>query len=100
MRREPTNVVGSLFCTRAHEQEVVTMIETDIFSSTDDNIEKVSEPCMLDMNCKPIVISCDHGYGNCKSSNIIFPTGIEHVASKPVFPADVLEWNGKLYIIG
>ena len=55
---------------------------------------------MLDMNCKPIVISCDHGYGNCKSSNIIFPTGIEHVASKPIFPADVLEWNGKLYIIG
>lgn len=55
---------------------------------------------MANFNTLPIVISCDHGYGNCKSSNIIFPTGIERVASKPVFPADVLEWNGSMYIIG
>lgn len=55
---------------------------------------------MMEMTNKPIVISCDHGYGNCKSSNIIFPTGIEAVTSKPVFPCDLLEWNGRMYIIG
>ncbi len=55
---------------------------------------------MANNNSLPIVISCDHGYGNCKSSHVIFPTGIEPISSKPVFPADVLEWNGRMYLIG
>ena len=52
-----------VFCTRVHDQEVVHLIVIDSFSSSDDNIEKASEPMMLDMKRKPIVISCDHGYG-------------------------------------
>lgn len=39
----------------------------------------------METKTKPIVISRDHGYGNCKSSNGIVPTGMESVASRPVF---------------
>lgn len=47
----------------------------------------------------PLVISCDHGYGNCKSSHFIFPTGITETVSKPTFPVDTLIWNGRMYTL-
>lgn len=47
----------------------------------------------------PIIISCDHGYGNIKGTHVIFPTGIEEITSRPVFPTDILQWNGRMYAL-
>lgn len=46
------------------------------------------------------VIGIDHGYGNIKTANCCFPTGIMKNDIEPTFAGDLLVWNGKHYSIG
>ena len=47
-----------------------------------------------------IIIGIDHGYGNIKTANHCFPTGISAHNSEPLFTKDMLIYNGKYYLIG
>ena len=40
------------------------------------------------------VIGIDHGYGNMKTANCCFPTGIMRSDTEPTFISDLLCWNG------
>lgn len=46
------------------------------------------------------IIGIDHGYGNMKTANHCFKTGIFAYDSEPLFTADMLTYNGKYYLIG
>ena len=46
------------------------------------------------------IIGIDHGYGNMKTANHCFKTGISAYDSEPLFTADMLTYNGKYYLIG
>ncbi len=46
------------------------------------------------------VIGIDHGYGNMKTANCCFPTGVVKSDREPIFINDLLVWNGKYYSIG
>ena len=45
-------------------------------------------------------IGIDHGYGNIKTANHCFKTGISAYDSEPLFTAEMLTYNGKYYLIG
>lgn len=47
-----------------------------------------------------IIIGIDHGYGNIKTANHCFKTGITAHDSEPLFTKDMLTYNGKYYLIG
>lgn len=47
-----------------------------------------------------VVIGIDHGYGNMKTANCCFPTGVMKSDTEPTFVSDLLVWNGKYYSIG
>ena len=46
------------------------------------------------------IIGVDHGYGNIKTANTCFPTGVLSSNLEPVFTTDLLIWNGKYHSIG
>ena len=46
------------------------------------------------------VIGIDHGYGNMKTANCCFPTGVMKSETEPIFTGDLLKWNGMYYSIG
>ena len=46
------------------------------------------------------LIGIDHGYGNMKTANCCFPTGVVKSDTEPTFVSDLLVWNGKYYSIG
>lgn len=46
------------------------------------------------------VIGIDHGYGNMKTANCCFPTGVMKSDIEPTLVSDLLQWNGKYYSIG
>ena len=46
------------------------------------------------------VIGIDHGYGNMKTANCCFSTGVMKSDTEPTFVSDLLVWNGKYYCIG
>lgn len=46
------------------------------------------------------IIGIDHGYGNMKTANFCFPTGIMAYDSEPLFTADMLFYENKYYLIG
>ncbi len=46
------------------------------------------------------VIGIDHGYGNMKTANCCFPTGVMKSDTEPTFVSDLLIWNDKYYSIG
>ena len=54
---------------------------------------------MKDMNGIKI-IAVDHGYGNIKTANHCFPTGISGSDAEPLFTADMLVYEGRYYLIG
>ena len=54
---------------------------------------------MKDMNGIKI-IGVDHGYGNIKTANCCFPTGITGYDAEPLFTADMLVHEGRYYLIG
>ena len=47
-----------------------------------------------------IIISIDHGFGNIKTANHCFQTGITAYDSEPLFTKDMLIYGGKYYLIG
>ena len=46
------------------------------------------------------IIGVDHGYGNMKTANFCFPTGIIAYDSEPLFTAEMLVYDNKYYLIG
>lgn len=55
---------------------------------------------MIELKRKPILIPIDHGYGNVKTPNFIFPTGITEYKEEPAMSMDTLRWAGRWYAIG
>ena len=47
-----------------------------------------------------VIIGIDHGYGNIKTANHIFKTGVMEYDVEPLFTNDMLVYNGKYYTIG
>ena len=47
-----------------------------------------------------VIIGIDHGYGNIKTANHIFKTGVAVSDTEPVFGTNVLLYNGSYYLIG
>lgn len=46
------------------------------------------------------VIGIDHGYGNMKTANCCFQTGIMKSDMEPTFAGDLIVWNDKYYSVG
>lgn len=46
------------------------------------------------------IIGIDHGYGNMKTANCCFPTGITAYDHEPLFTADMLVYGRRYYLIG
>ena len=46
------------------------------------------------------IIGIDHGYGNMKTANHCFKTGLLSFDSEPLFTADMLVYENKYYLIG
>ena len=47
-----------------------------------------------------VIIGIDHGYGNIKTANHIFKTGVITSETEPLFTKDMLVYGGKYYTIG
>ena len=47
-----------------------------------------------------IIIAVDHGYGNIKTVNTIFPSNIIACDGEPAFALDKLYWAGRWYAVG
>ena len=47
-----------------------------------------------------VIIGIDHGYGNIKTANHIFKTGVMEYDAEPLFTNDMLVYGGKYYTIG
>lgn len=52
------------------------------------------------INSKPIIIACDHGYGNMKTAHAVFKTGVTVYDKEPTFKSNLLVYNGRYYLIG
>ena len=46
------------------------------------------------------IIGVDHGYGNIKTANCCFPTGVEGSDTEPTFKNDLLIYQRRYYQIG
>ena len=46
------------------------------------------------------IIGIDHGYGNMKTANHCFSSGVLSFDAEPLFTGDMLTYNGKYYLIG
>ena len=46
------------------------------------------------------IIGIDHGYGNMKTANCCFRTGVTVYDKEPIFKDNLLVWNNKYYLIG
>ena len=46
------------------------------------------------------IIGVDHGFGNMKTANHCFPTGLLRYDSEPLFTKDLLVYDGGYYLIG
>lgn len=44
------------------------------------------------------IIGIDHGYGNMKTANHCFKTGISAYGSEPLFTAEMLTYNGGIIL--
>lgn len=44
------------------------------------------------------IIGVDHGYGNMKTANCCFQTGVTVYEKEPIFKDNLLVWNNKLNI--
>ncbi len=47
-----------------------------------------------------LILGIDHGYGNIKTANKTFSTGVYVSDTEPAFKDNLLTWNGKYYTIG
>ena len=46
------------------------------------------------------IIGVDHGYGNIKTANYCFPTGLTAYDTEPLFTGNMLVYNDRYYLIG
>ena len=46
------------------------------------------------------IIGIDHGFGNIKTANCCFPTGVMVSDTEPTFKQDLLIYEGRYYQIG
>ena len=51
-------------------------------------------------NNRPIIIGVDHGYGNIKTANCCFKTGVAFFDKEPTFKSNLLIHEGRYYLIG
>ena len=51
-------------------------------------------------NNKPIIIACDHGYGQIKTAHAVFKTGVTAYDKEPTFKSNMLVYQDRYYIIG
>ena len=51
-------------------------------------------------NNQPIIIGIDHGYGNCKTRNFCFKSGVAAYDKEPTFKENMLVYSGKYYLVG
>ena len=51
-------------------------------------------------NNQPIIIGIDHGYGNCKTRNCCFRSGVASYDKEPTFKENLLVYNGRYYLVG
>lgn len=51
-------------------------------------------------NNEPIIIAIDHGYGQIKTANFCFKTGVVASDHEPTFKNDLLIYNGMFYTVG
>lgn len=58
------------------------------------------EETMTETNNFSILIAIDHGYGNVKTPNFIFSTGITAYDTEPAMTTEKLSWAGRWYVIG
>ena len=54
---------------------------------------------MMNQNT-PVIIGIDHGYGNVKTRNCCFPTGVLAFDKEPTFKQNLLIYEGRYYLIG
>jgi plasmid segregation protein ParM len=47
-----------------------------------------------------LIIGIDHGYGNIKTANCCFNTGVTAYDKEPTFKENLLIWNDRYYLIG
>ena len=52
------------------------------------------------INNRPIIIGIDHGYGNIKTANCCFKTGVASFDKEPTFKSNLLVYEGRFYLIG
>ncbi len=48
----------------------------------------------------PVIIGIDHGYSNMKTAHTVFPAGVVEYANEPYSMVNVLEYQGRYYVIG
>ncbi len=54
----------------------------------------------MQKNNDAVIIGVDHGYGNIKTANHVFRTGIVAYDHEPLFTGDMLVYSGRYYVIG
>ena len=52
------------------------------------------------MNHRPIIIGIDHGYGNIKTANCCFKTGVTSFDKEPTFKSNLLVFENRYYLVG
>ena len=52
------------------------------------------------VNNRPIIIGIDHGYGNIKTTNCCFKTGVASFDKEPTFKSNLLVFENRYYLIG
>ncbi|MGN0972684.1 MAG: hypothetical protein ACI4OY_12065 [Aristaeellaceae bacterium] len=65
-----------------------------------DDQTRERDETMTATNNTPILIALDQGYGNVKTPNFIFPTGITAYDAVPAMASERLCWAGRWYAIG
>ena len=48
----------------------------------------------------PIIVGVDHGFGNIKTANACFQTGVSSYDKEPTFKSNLLTYEGRYYIVG
>ena len=49
------------------------------------------------INNRPIIIGIDHGYGNIKTANCCFKTGVASFDKEPTFKSNLLVYEGRYW---
>jgi len=82
-----------------HQTIIATMKKQVDIATAAETVER--EKHMRDYRVnETIIIAVDHGYGNIKTANTVFATGVIPSTTEPVLSKDVLFFDGMYYTIG